>query len=102
MSNFWKRHRALVGYLFLVAVAVVAAQLRQMSVNKRLDRIDQRSCEQRQVLARNQVFTLETLHEIMAGEVHEKAIPLRIRTQLEDRLAHIQDLLAGSNPIRPC
>lgn len=102
-ARLWK-HRALLGYLGLVAVVLLALEIHHRASERTFTEQDRRSCEQRQVLARNQVFVLNMLTDTVRAELHSERdqIPMPIRIRLERQLAEAEQRLSTENPIKPC
>lgn len=79
----WAQHRGLVGYLFLVTVAVIAMQLYVLAVRRDLNHHDRISCEQRRVLSANQADVINAL------------IQDRLQHHTADHVARLRSDLAG-------
>jgi hypothetical protein len=65
------RHRALIGYVFIVLMVMFALEGYQRSLHKRLDRRDAISCAQRQKLAETQRFVLQSLTTLSAAAIND-------------------------------
>lgn len=85
------RRRALVIYILLVAVAVGAIGLYQIDTTRTLNRHDERSCAQRNRLAKNQRAVIGGLLAVLTIEVDELKDHAGTRASL---IAIIKDLKA--------
>ena len=98
------RYRGVVGYLLLTAFILLALDLHHNANIDTLNERDVRSCQQRQILASNQVFVLRFLTSAVQAEIHteRKRIPAPILDRLTDQLAEAERRLAVQNPVQSC
>lgn len=99
----WK-YRALIGYLFLLAVTLFALSQHQHAIARDDAARDRQSCAQRQVLARNQAFVLRALSNVLRAEIHDdaEAMSESVLRALVLNLDEAERRLAEENPIKPC
>lgn len=107
MRAFYHRHRALLGYLGIVVVAVVAVELHTVKIEHDLSTRDTRSCTQRGILAANQVFVLDTLRSVMLVDLHEalrepNTISPAFLARLRGNLVEAQNRIENLNPVKEC
>lgn len=95
------RRKALVGYLLLVVVTVVAVGAHQAHVNSTFDERDRRSCEQRQMLARDAKLVLNTVTLLAEIERGEDEHPPLENALLANEIALLRKALSTAGP-QPC
>lgn len=82
----WRRHRALVGYLFIVLVVVAALQVHHSRTTRELRDSDRRTCLALAKVTDNQRFVLQTLVVVIARHTAVEPSPdLVSRLDILDR-----------------
>lgn len=101
MAHWLSKHRAVLGYLFLLAVVLIALELHHDSTTADLDKRDAISCAQRQQLASNQKLVLQNLVPLIHAELREHGVPDPERGQLLASYEALRDALTTAGP-QPC
>lgn len=95
---FWK-HRAVMGYLFLLAVVLLALEFHHNDTTGELNERDRISCEQRQRLATDQKLILSVLVPLTHAELREHDdIPEPERSAIASKL---EALVTAANMAGP-
>src|SRR5512139_2887539 len=94
-------HKALIGDVFLDAVKVFAIEQHHDLTTRDLNERDRRSCEQRNILARNQVLVLRTVSQLGEMEQNEDEHSAAENAALERQLRRLDRALEKAGP-KPC
>lgn len=92
LRHFWARRKGLIGYLFIVLVAVIAIELHHNTTTGDIQEANYESCIRSATLASNQVFVLVTLRELLHEEAEEHGSHPGITKQLDLVLERISQV----------
>lgn len=98
-KGWFYRHRAMIGYLFLVLVSIVAIEVHHDQTINSVKSEARETCNALATVTENQRFVMETLTELIAAETEEEnnlALAPRL-AQIEFRLSRLPEFDCSSS-----